>query len=261
MANMFEFIQDSIEIRFESVRMELDNVLERLNESIDTIKSEITDEVKYTREKRMYLNTIKHAKKPKMNSLLKDLRKLKRGLEKSGNVVENLGNKLTESKEPSKPLHKDKSIWLGSMKSTLKPVQFSEVLNNRVKTADLFGYTTNSTSMCPFGSDGLLILDNYLNSVSLFDKDFNLVKSVFLNELGNVRRARLTFNSNLYGIVASDHYVYINNMDQNHIIVLDESLDAVMGIFEPLKVKSIFEIEVFSNMLFVFDNRNREVFR
>lgn len=123
-------------------------------------------------------------------------------------------------------------------------------------------YTPNLTSVCLLNDNQqILLLDNYTNSVSIFDKNFNLIKSVCLNDFDHVRQSHMTFNSNLYGIVASSKYVYINSMDRNEIIVLDKELESIKTIFQPLRVKSIFEVEVSGDFVYVFDNRNREVFR
>lgn len=262
MQNLFEFIEQDMLIRIESIFIELENVQERFNGSIDRIASDIQEEVKFIREKQMHLNVLKYQTRPKMNNQLKEFRVIAYSLHNSSDVVQSLVNKLRNFKTSIKQLPRDKSLWFGKLLSTLKPLVVNEILNSSVRLVDMFGYTTNLTSLCPLDNgEGILVLDNYLNSVNLFDKNLNLVKSVCLNDLANVRQSHLAFNANLYGIAASSKYVYINNMDQNQIVVLNHALNNIKAIFTPLKTRSMFEIDTYADTLFVLDNRNRELYR
>lgn len=264
---MFEFLEQDLLVRIESVHMELDNLKELLEQKIDQSCQVYRIQVKSIEDQHSYLNTLKIKKQfPKMNDFLKNTQKISQDLRRSEKKFKTILSELTNFRASIKPLHRDRSIWLGKLSSTLKPLNFSDITDSRVKYVDLLDYTTNLTSMCSLNNDSeqIVVLDNYLNSLSLFDKEFNLIKFVCLNDMGNVRQARLTFNSNLYGITASSNYVYVNNSDRNQIVVLDKALNGIKSIFAPLKCKpssSMFEVETYADWVYVFDNQNREVFR
>lgn len=275
--NMFEYLEQDLLIRVESVHMDLDNLKDRLDKAIDRGAGQFANEIKFISDQKTNFDhnnspnpatSTSADKNKKMSQLLGDLQNCWKKLRKSELTATEIILKLTDYRASSRPLHRDKSAWLGKLTCTLKPLILEDVVDSRVKFVNLFGYTTNLTSVCSLDNDdqdnnkdNILVLDNYLNSVSLFDKHFNLIKTVWLNELGNVREARLTFNSNLYGVVASSRYVYVNNCDCNQIIVLDRALTGLKSIFSPLKSKSIFEVDTCADFVFVFDNQNREVLR
>lgn len=256
---MFEFLEQDLLVRIESVHMELDNLKDSLSEQLDRTAADYAREITSIHDQHVLINQLRPTSK--MSLLLGDLRKSAQILRESGRIVGSSISKLSNFQISSRPLHRDKSLWLGRLSSNLKPFAFSDLVEARVKLVDLFDYTTNLTSMCSLDDESVLVLDNYLNSVSLFDKNFNLLKSVCLNEFANVRQSRLTFNSNLYGVTASSRYVYINNSDRNQIVVLDRELRGIKAIFAPLKCKSIFEVETYEDLVFVLDNQNRQMYR
>lgn len=105
-------MSEDIDIRVQSLYIELENAQTRLEDSLNRIKSDMADELNFVKERRIYLNTLKYKNpRPRMNFFLKDFNKFRKCLQKSDATLEGLVQKLSNFRISTKSCPKDKSVF------------------------------------------------------------------------------------------------------------------------------------------------------
>lgn len=250
-----------MQIRLDSLQIELDKQNYMLSENIDRIKYQITGNLNDIRSKSSQL-------KPN-NSNLKSLIGIERQLNQAAKNINKYSKKLENFQLSSKSLLKDRQFFIGKLYGPLKQIDLYNFVNSELDLVDFSEYLSNLTSLCQMKDGKILVLDNFMNSVVVFDKYFRFLNIVFINDIVSVKEAKLAFNSNLYSISSSDNYIHINNMERNEILVFDKNMSILKSIFSPIpktnyssKFNSFeFEIQFYDDHVYVLNNPNRVIFK
>lgn len=262
--NSFEFIEHDMDVRVISVGMDFEKTEYHYQVEIDNIQNKIADEIDNIFNINQSLPRSISKTDPALqqdNYSLKDYFSFKRQLDLITARLYSLTRKLDSFIVSAKSLPKYKNRFIGKLVGPYNQVNIHELQQSKPVYVDLSEHITNLTSLCQTYNNHYLALDNYFNTVVYFDSGFNFIKSVNLNNL--IRKQNFALNSNFYGIVTHENHVYINNMERNEILVLDNTLSRIIRVLNPVRgqTRSIFSLETFGNFLFVLAYPNKQLIK
>jgi hypothetical protein len=276
--NIFEFMMQDIELRVESLFLELEKQKYLVLEQVETLDNKLNQNTDVLQTQ---LNDLKEiTQKPDSNDpeLLNRLTLIQDNLNETSKNIDFITEKLNFFSRVESKMPKDIYKTIGRITSPFNDVDPSLLENASIKMIDLSEKVDNLTSLCAYGDDYMIALDNYTTSMIIFDKEFNFVLKQSLNDIFNLRKNHLIMNTNLYGILCSNNlnsdYIYINNMEKSEIIILEKNLQILKAIIKPFeripKEKPVeighhyekpFEIDILRNNLYVLDNMNKSILK
>ena len=256
--NLFEFIKENLFIRIESINIELDNLQIKLMKNINIAKNKCSKELSDLKQIQKIDKIELDLKDKTLNKYL--YKKIKK-LNKSSKIIENLSFELLSYQpkyHPNVIYFNDKYKLIGIINSPFNlfknnTIDKEYLDKNNAQLFDLSKFVTSAGGLCQMNKNyEILVIDNFLNKIIVYDKYFNYSKDVNLNEMYSVREANLAFNSNFFCIQSVstfyinkenyDYAVFINNMENNELIILDQSMENIKKIISPPIRSSIIKL-------------------
>ena len=224
-------MEQDIEIRIQSLYIEFERYNCCLENEISWIRVKIANELNLVDEIQSKIIFFRNNKSDlkRFVILLKEYSSTKSNLDLICMPIFDSTRKLESYSVSKKKFPKNSKILLGSLCSPYLSISLRDMKRSTSVPIDLSEFITNLTSLCQVENGNFLALDNYLNSIVELSSKFKFIRSVYLNNLDGVRHSHLCYNSNFYGLVSSENLVYVNNMERNKILVLDNKLPKILN--------------------------------